>query len=166
MLMKLVPTVALALTALAQGARAQTADAASGGGVPAYEGKTVSAWQAQLRDNVPEYRIRAAYALASFGPAAQSAIPALRDALRDETPTVRYAAAWALGEMGPVAKSALPALEELLDDDVGDVRWSAKKAIKKIRDSGLGRVPAPAGRPEGAMAPGGRVDSTIPNPAR
>jgi HEAT repeat protein len=134
--MKLVPMVALALATLAQGAHAQAASAGTRGEEPMYEGKTVSAWQAQLRDNVPEYRIRAAYALASFGPAAQSAIPALRDALHDETPAVRYAAAWALGEMGSAAKSALPALEELLNDDVGDVRWSAKKAIRKIRDSG------------------------------
>ena len=137
MRMKLVPMVALALATLARGAHAQAANAGSRGEEPTYEGKTVSAWETQLRDNVPEYRIRAAYALASFGRAARSAVPALCDALRDETPTVRYAAAWALGEMGPAAKSALPALEELLQDDVGDVRWSAKKAIRKIRDSGL-----------------------------
>ena len=137
MRMKLVPLVALA-GALARGAYAQSPDARSGGGEPAYEGKTLSAWQTQLRDNVPEYRIKAAYALASFGAAARSAIPALCDALRDDMPTVRYAAAWALGEMGSAARSALPALQGLLDDDVGDVRWSAKKAIKKIRNAGAG----------------------------
>jgi HEAT repeat protein len=135
-MLKLVPTVALALVALTQGARAQAASAGTGGGEPLYDGKTVSAWQAQLSDKVPEYRIRAAYALASFGPAARSAIPALLAALRDETPAVRYAAAWALGEMGPAAESAIPALEEVLNNDmVGDVRWSAKKALGKIRGS-------------------------------
>jgi HEAT repeats len=156
-ILRVVQTVAFALMALVDGAWAQTAAAGSASGAPAYEGKTVSEWQAQLHDNVPEYRIRAAYALASFGPAARSAIPALCDALHDGTPTVRYAAAWALGEMGPAAKSALPALEELLDDDVGDVRWSAKKAIKKIRDSGSGRVPAEGERVDSTTARVGRV---------
>src|SRR5919204_6893312 len=52
--MKLVPMVALALATLAQGVHAQAANAASRGGEATYEGKTVSAWQAQLRDNVPE----------------------------------------------------------------------------------------------------------------
>ena len=132
-MLKGVLIVALALGVLASSAGAQ---GASGSTEPVHEGKTVSAWQAQLSDKVPEYRIRAAYALASFGPAARSAIPALLAALRDETPAVRYAAAWALGEMGPAAESAIPALEEVLNNDmVGDVRWSAKKALGKIRGS-------------------------------
>jgi hypothetical protein len=100
---------------------------------PSYEGRPLREWVAQLNDRVPEVRIRAAYALAGIGPAAASAVPALRTALVDEFPVVRYAAAWALGEIGPAARVALPDLETRAEEDrVGDVRWVAAKSMRKL----------------------------------
>jgi HEAT repeat protein len=59
-----------------------------------------------LKDlNHPEARVRrlAMYALTHCGPAAKSAVPALRQALQDADPQVREAAGRALGEIDPQA---------------------------------------------------------------
>src|ERR1700722_13920267 len=44
---------------------------------PAYNGKPLSAWAAQLKDKDAAARLNAANALAALGPAARPAIPAL-----------------------------------------------------------------------------------------
>lgn len=100
---------------------------------PSFEGRSLAAWTAQLSDDAPMQRSRAAYVLAELGAAAAPAIPALRRALADEDAAVRYAAIWALSEIGPDAAVALPDLRSRAEeDDVGDVRWIAAKALRKL----------------------------------
>jgi HEAT repeat protein len=59
-----------------------------------------------LGDPIPGVRWAACEALASIGPAAQSAVPQLIEALEDEFLYVRIFAAGALGSIGPKAQSA------------------------------------------------------------
>jgi HEAT repeat protein len=51
-----------------------------------------------------------AYALATYGPKARTAIPVLRVALRDKSPTVRIAAAEAIAKIGGDVKEVIPIL--------------------------------------------------------
>ena len=131
MVMRALPAVCLVAAALVSRAEGQTTSAAAA--EPAYDGRPMSAWVAQLEDAAPQIRSAAAYALAGIGPAAKGAVPALSALLADEGPNVRYAAAWALGEIGRAAEGAIPALTRALEDEHVDVRWSARKALKKIR---------------------------------
>lgn len=70
--------------------------------------------------------------LASLGPAAAPALPAITSALGDERPLNRYLAVGTLGRIGPAAASSLPALRERLLDDDGLVRLAAAEAIAAI----------------------------------
>ncbi|HEU4564108.1 MAG TPA: HEAT repeat domain-containing protein [Gemmatimonadaceae bacterium] len=127
---------ALGAALLAGGAAAQGTSTPAGAAAArdtSYEGRPLGSWIAQLRDPVPQARVRAAYVMAELGPAAAPAVPALRAALADENPVMRYAAAWALSEIGPAALPAVPDLEARADDDsIGDVRWIAAKALRKL----------------------------------
>jgi predicted component of type VI protein secretion system len=99
---------------------------------PSYDGRPLSAWVEDLAGASPYTRHSAAYAIASMGPKAAPAVPALIKALGDSEPTVRYASAIALREIGPDAKAAVEPLRALLDDRSEDVVSMARKAIKAI----------------------------------
>lgn len=77
----------------------------------------------------PLVRETAFQALASIGPEAESAIPALSDKLRDQEPWVRSDAATVLASIGPDAKAAVPALISALRDPDEDVRAKAAFAL-------------------------------------
>jgi HEAT repeat protein len=99
---------------------------------PEFNGRPLSAYIAELKADAPATRNAAAYAIASMGPAARSAVPALIIALGDDSPTVRYPAALALGEIGPGAESAVPALQKLVEDQNDEVGFMARHSLKKL----------------------------------
>jgi HEAT repeat protein len=100
---------------------------------PAFDGRPLSSWIADLKAAAPATRNAAAYAISGMGPAAKAAVPALVEALKDESnPTVRYPVCIALLEIGPGAKEAVPALTEALDDRNDDVAAMARRAIRSI----------------------------------
>jgi HEAT repeat protein len=121
-------TGAIALLALlAARAEAQTAKE------PAFDGRPLSSWIADLKAAAPATRNAAAYAISGMGPAAKAAVPALVEALKDDSnPTVRYPVCVALREIGPDAREAVPALTEALDDRNDEIAAMARKAIKAI----------------------------------
>ena len=148
----LVPALVVAAVATLGMARPAWAQRAAAPVAPAVQADSVPGLVARLTDQVPGERIRAAYALAELGPAAEPAVGALRVSLSDENPTVRYAAAWALGEIGAGARPAVADLEaHAREDQVGDVRWIAAKALRK-----LGVTDARPGVPARVDRPGGR----------
>src|SRR5205809_7332060 len=77
----------------------------------AYQGRTFSQWQGDLRDPSPEIRKQVAWELGKFG---FKAVPALVRILRDNDASeqLKLEAARTLGEIGPAAKEAVPALIE------------------------------------------------------
>ena len=77
---------------------------------PAYRGKTVSAWIAQLADEDVRARWYATYALGQIGPQAARAVEPLSKIVADKYghEYVRGGAAWALGRIGPGAEPAPP----------------------------------------------------------
>jgi len=109
---------------------------------PEFEGRSLSAWIADLKDAAAPYsRNAAAYAISGMGAEALPAVPALIAALKDPEPTVRFPVCIALREIGPAAKDAVPALTEALDDRNDDVAAMARKALIKI----TGEDPRPLG---------------------
>src|SRR5262245_10720742 len=78
---------------------------------PAYMGRALRQWIADLKDSDAQVRYQAAYVLARMGPNIRLAFPALKEAVKDSDPSVRQYAAEALGNTGP---QALPVLLELL----------------------------------------------------
>jgi hypothetical protein len=86
----------------------------------------------QLTSDDAADRRQAAVALASLGPDAGPAVPALAAALADQDATVRQAAADALRQIGPSAGAAVPALTQALDDPDPGVRDSATQALTAI----------------------------------
>jgi hypothetical protein len=93
-----------------------------------------------LEDENPLVRAAAAKALGQFGPIAQDAVPALRDALRSpenrRAASVRREAAAALGRIGPAAGATKSDLELLRYDEDPEVRKAAAEALKKISRAG------------------------------
>lgn len=73
-------------------------------------------------------RMLAARKLAWFGPAAETAVPALIEALKDED--LVEDAATTLGKIGPGAKDAIPALKAVPEDNL--YKYYAEEAIEKI----------------------------------
>lgn len=128
---RLIGIATLALAALAARAESQATPAP---GEPSFQGRPLSAWVADLRAPAPYTRAAAAYALASLGPAAKPAVPALIAALGDEMPTVRFPVAYALGEIGAAAAEAVPALTKVAEEDRNDdVAFIARKSVAKIQ---------------------------------
>jgi HEAT repeat protein len=97
-----------------------------------YKGKSARQWGSELQDDSLTVRLKAALALAEFGPDAHSAVRDLAFALHDENALVRGHAASSLGAIGPAASSAVPALIRLLDDTDRSVRLFAAQALGKI----------------------------------
>jgi HEAT repeat protein len=121
-------TGAILLALLATRAEAQKAKE------PAFDGRPLSSWIADLKAPAPQTRNAAAYAISGMGSAAKAAVPALVQALMDTTnpPAVRFPVCVALREIGPEAKDAVPALTEAMDDRNEDVAAMARKAIRAI----------------------------------
>jgi ankyrin repeat protein/HEAT repeat protein len=114
-------------------AEAKLTDAAGdAGSEPVVDGKTLGEWLRKLESKDPDDRIGACMALEKMGPAARSAIPALRRALRDEEVTVRILAASTLGGLGSDAATAVPDLVAALRDENEYVRVFAVTALGKI----------------------------------
>src|SRR5262245_20728759 len=85
-----------------------------------------------LKDQDPEVRRSAAYALQELGgvrlSVGSAAAPALIDALKDQDGQVRISAAEALNGIGVGAEAAVPALIDALKDEY-EVRRSAASAL-------------------------------------
>ena len=105
-----------------------------------------------LGDPIPGVRWAAGEALASIGPAAQSAVPQLIEALKDEFLYVRICAAGALGSIGPKAQTAREALRAAANDPA--LRNEAEWALNRIAGVESGEpvvspvVPAPSVAPQ------------------
>ena len=108
---------------------------------PEFQGRTLSAWVADLKGAAPYTRNKAAYAIGGMGSDARPAVPALIEALKDPEAAVRFPVCVALREIGPAAKDAVPALTQTLDDRNDDVAAMARKALIKI----TGEDPRPQG---------------------
>lgn len=91
-----------------------------------------------------DLRRPAAAVLASFGPAAKAAVPALVALLDDPNlePPARRDVQFALGQIGPEAASAVPALVKALDSDQERVRNSAMFALGRIGPGAKSAIPA------------------------
>jgi HEAT repeat protein len=119
--------IVLLLTGTARGQTAiKTAE-------PASDGRALSEWIADLKGAAPQTRNAAAYEIASMGPAAAAAVPALIVALDDPIPAVRFPVTIALLEIGPAAKAAVPRLLTMVDEEVNDeIAASARRALRHI----------------------------------
>jgi HEAT repeat protein len=92
----------------------------------------VNAQLEQLKSPEVNARVQACTALASAGPNAAPAVPALIERLKDQDALVRRLAAYALGQIGPEAKSAVSALKEALNDSDANVIPAAMNALRAI----------------------------------
>jgi hypothetical protein len=84
----------------------------------------------------------AASSLGVFGPAAQSAIPALVRGLADRNPSVRASTAVALGNIHSKPEVAVPALVKCLSDPDFEVRGYAALGLKPFGVDARQAVPA------------------------
>jgi HEAT repeat protein len=136
MLYRTLGAVALALVVSAGSVWAQN-------GAPAVNdtvsrGRPLSEWIADLRAAAPVIRNAAAYEIASMGPAAAAAVPALIEALDDPLAVVRFPVTVALGEIGPGAVAAVPRLKQMMEEDLNDdVAAAARRAVRHIQPSAL-----------------------------
>jgi HEAT repeat protein len=100
---------------------------------PVSDGRTLSQWIADLKGLAPQTRNAAAYEIASMGPAAAAAVPALIVALDDPAAAVRFPVTVALLEIGPAAKAAVPRLVAMVDEELNDeIAASARRALRHI----------------------------------
>ena len=105
---------------------------------PVSQGRPLSEWIADLKAPAPSVRNAAAYEIASMGPAAKAAVPALIEALDDPSTAVRFPVTVALGESGPDAVAAVPKLQEMMFEEVNDeIAAAARRAIRHIQPSAL-----------------------------
>ena len=126
-------TLIIALTT--GGASAQNA---AGGQEPVSRGRPLSEWIADLKAAAPATRNAAAYEIASLGPAAKPAVPALIEALDDPNATVRFPVTVALGEIGHDAEAAVPRLKQMMFEEINDeIAAAARRAIRHIQPSAL-----------------------------
>jgi HEAT repeat protein len=122
-------TMVLLLTAAAQGQATTTVKSKE----PVSDGRTLSQWIADLKGLAPQTRNAAAYEIASMGPAAAAAVPALIVALDDPVAAVRFPVTIALLEIGPAAKAAVPRLVTMVDEELNDeIAASARRALRHI----------------------------------
>jgi HEAT repeat protein len=106
---------------------------------PVSQGRPLSEWIADLKGEAPLTRNAAAYEIASLGPAASAAVPALIAALDDPIAVVRFPVTVALGEIGPAAAAAIPRLKQMMEEEINDeIAASAKRAIRRIQPTALG----------------------------
>jgi hypothetical protein len=100
---------------------------------PVSDGRPLSEWIADLKGLAPQTRNAAAYEIASMGPAAAAAVPALIVALDDPIAAVRFPVTVALLEIGPAAKAAVPRLQTMVDEEINDeIAASARRALRRI----------------------------------
>jgi HEAT repeat protein len=78
------------------------------------------------------YRYGAAKALGQFGPAAESAVPQLKELLKDDNEMVCWAAAETLGRIGPTAREVTVDLLALTNSSVALTRVWAAWALWRI----------------------------------
>jgi HEAT repeat protein len=105
---------------------------------PVSKGRPLSEWVADLKGAAPATRNAAAYEIASMGPAAAAAVPALIEALDDPDPAVRFPVTVALGELGAAAKAAVPRLQQMMFEEINDeIAAGARRAIRRIEPSAL-----------------------------
>lgn len=132
---------ALGLVGLVLALTAGSASAQSGGPAakePVSQGRPLSEWVADLKAPAPLTRNGAAYEIASMGPAAASAVPALIEALDDPVAVVRFPVTVALGEIGPAAAAAVPRLKQMMAEELNDeIAAAARRAIRHIQPSAL-----------------------------
>ena len=107
---------------------------------PVSDGRTLTEWIADLKGQAPQTRNAAAYEIASMGPAAAAAVPALIEALDDPMPAVRFPVTIALLEIGPAAKAAVPRLLTMIDEEINDeIAASARRALRYIDPASVPR---------------------------
>jgi HEAT repeat protein len=129
---------ALSLIFALSAGSASAQDTTAGGKEPVSSGRPLSEWVAELEAAAPSVRNAAAYEIASMGPAAAAAVPALIQALDDPDPTVRFPVTVALGEIGAVAKAAVPRLQQMMFEEINDeIAAGARRAIRRIEPSAL-----------------------------
>jgi HEAT repeat protein len=105
---------------------------------PVSQGRPLSQWIADLKGAAPLTRNAAAYEIASLGPAAAAAVPALIEALDDPIAVVRFPVTVALGEIGSAAAAAIPRLKQMMEEEINDeIAASAKRAIRRIQPTAL-----------------------------
>jgi HEAT repeat protein len=135
MLARALGALALIIALTTGGASAQNA---AGAKEPVSRGRPLSAWIADLKAAAPATRNAAAYEIASLGPAAKPAVPALIEALDDPKATVRFPVTVALGEIGPDAAAAVPRLKQMMFEEINDeIAAAARRAIRHIQPSAL-----------------------------
>jgi hypothetical protein len=115
-----------------------SAQSASTGPEPVSRGRPLREWIADLKAEAPSVRNAAAYEIASLGPSAKAAVPALIEALDDPDAAVRFPVTVALGEIGPDAAAAVPKLKQMMFEEINDeIAAAAKRAIRHIQPSAL-----------------------------
>ena len=135
MLARALGALALILALTTGSASAQNA---AGGQEPVSRGRPLSEWIADLKAAAPATRNAAAYEIASMGPAAEPAVPALIEALDDPDAAVRFPVTVALGEIGPDAAAAVPRLKQMMYEEINDeIAAAARRAIRHIQPSAL-----------------------------
>jgi HEAT repeat protein len=87
--------------------------------------QVITAYLPALAEQDVHLRRNACSVLASLGPVAKPAVPALTHALNDSDEIVRARAVSALGEIGIPAKDVVPALATALHDNSSQVRHAA-----------------------------------------
>jgi HEAT repeat protein len=136
MLKRYIVPLILATLVLASAAGAQTKPVQVK--EPTSHGQTLTEWIKDLKALAPQSRNAAAYEIASMGPEAVRAVPALIEALDDPSPVVRFPVTVALGEIGPGAKAAVPRLRQMVEEEINDeIAASARRAIRRIDPSAV-----------------------------
>jgi HEAT repeat protein len=136
MLARVLGVLALTLALTAGSVSAQYG--ASAATEPVSQGRPLSEWITELKAAAPAVRNAAAYEIASMGPAAAPAVPALIEALDDPVAVVRFPITVALGEIGPAAAAAVPRLKQMMEEELSDeVAAAARRAIRHIQPSAL-----------------------------
>jgi HEAT repeat protein len=111
-----------------------SAQNAAAGQEPVSRGRPLSEWIADLKAAAPATRNAAAYEIASLGPAAKAAVPALIEALDDGDAAVRFPVTVALGEIGPDAVAAVPRLKQMMFEEINDeIAAAARRALRRIQ---------------------------------
>ena len=135
MLARALGALSLIIALTTGGASAQNA---AGGKEPVSRGRPLSEWISDLKAAAPATRNAAAYEIASLGPAAKPAVPALIEALDDPDAAVRFPVTVALGEIGPDAVAAVPRLKQMMFEEINDeIAAAARRAIRHIQPSAL-----------------------------